>query len=71
MASLSSSSVSGSNSLGNTSLRGFGGLASGIDRDALIEQMTLSTNTKIENQKSNMTKHNTIKQRNSPHIKTA
>ncbi len=56
MASLSSSSVSGSNSLGNTSLRGFGGLASGIDRDALIEQMTLSTNTKIENQKSNMTK---------------
>lgn len=56
MASLSSSSVSGSNSLGNTSLRGFGGLASGIDRDAIIEQMTLSTNTKIENQKSNMTK---------------
>lgn len=56
MASLSSSSVSGSNSLGNTSLRGFGGLASGIDRDAIIEQMTLSTNTKIESQKSNMTK---------------
>lgn len=54
MASLSS--VSSSNSLGNTSLRGFGGMASGIDRDAIIEQMTLGTNTKIENQKSNMTK---------------
>ena len=25
------------NSLGNTSLRGFGGMASGIDRDAMIE----------------------------------
>lgn len=56
MASLSSSSVSSSNSLGNTSLRGFGGMASGIDRDAIIEQMTQSTNLKIENQKSNMTK---------------
>lgn len=56
MASLSSTSVSSSNSLGNTSLRGFGGMASGIDRDAIIEQMTLGTNTKIESQKSNMTK---------------
>lgn len=56
MASLSSTSVSSSSSLGNTSLRGFGGMASGIDRDAIIEQMTLGTNTKIESQKSNMTK---------------
>ena len=54
MASLSS--VSSSNSLGNTALRGFGGMASGIDRDAIIEQMTLGTNTKIESQKSAMTK---------------
>lgn len=32
-----SSVSSTSSSLGNTALRGFGGLASGIDRDALIE----------------------------------
>ncbi|MEY8337066.1 flagellar filament capping protein FliD [Lachnospiraceae bacterium 62-35] len=56
MASLSSSSVSSANSLGNTSLRGFGGMASGIDRDAIIEQMTLGTNTKITNQQSAITK---------------
>ncbi len=56
MASLSSTSVSSSNSLGNTSLRGFGGLASGIDRDAIIEQLSLATNTKINSQKTAMTK---------------
>lgn len=56
MASLSTGSVSGSSSLGNTSLRGFGGMASGIDRDAIIEQMTLGTNTKITNQESAITK---------------
>lgn len=56
MASLSSTSVSSSSSLGNTSLRGFGGLASGIDRDAIIEQLSLATNTKISNQKTAMTK---------------
>lgn len=49
-------SVSGATtSLGNTSLRGFGGLASGIDRDSIIEQMSLATNTKIQNQKNSIT----------------
>lgn len=50
-------SVSGtSSSLGNTSLRGYGGMASGIDRDSIIEQMTLGTTTKIANQKKSITK---------------
>lgn len=53
---MASMSVSNSNSLGNTSLRGFGGLASGIDRDAIIEQMSLGAQTKIENHKASMTK---------------
>ncbi len=53
---MASMSVSNSNSLGNTSLRGFGGLASGIDRDAIIEQMSLGSQTKIENHKASMTK---------------
>lgn len=43
-------SVSSSSSIGNTSLRGYGGMASGIDRDSIIEQMTLGTTTKIEKQ---------------------
>lgn len=55
MASLSSSSGV-SSTLGNTALRGFGGMATGIDRDAIIEQMTLGTNTKIQNQESAITK---------------
>jgi len=46
--------TSTSSSLGNTSLRGFGGMASGIDRDAIIEQMTLGTQTKISNKKGDM-----------------
>ena len=45
-----------SSSLGNTALRGFGGLASGIDRDALIEKMTASTTSKITSKKQAMTK---------------
>lgn len=50
-------SVSGaSNSLGNTALRGFGGMASGIDRDSMIEQMSMGTLTKISNQQKAMTK---------------
>ena len=48
-------SVSGTSSLGNTALRGFGGMTSGIDRDSIIEQMTLGTSTKIRNQKKAMT----------------
>lgn len=51
MASVSSAT----SSLGNTALRGFGGMASGIDRDSIIEQMTLGTNTKIANKKKEMT----------------
>ena len=51
-----SSSSSTSSSLGNTSLKGFGGLASGLDRDALIEQLTLNTNNKITKTKQNITK---------------
>lgn len=49
-------SVSSTSSLGNTSLRGFGGMASGIDRDAIIEKMTLGTTTKISNRKKDVTK---------------
>lgn len=50
-------SVSGAtSSLGNTALRGFGGLASGIDRDTLIEQLTSGTSSKITKQKMAMTK---------------
>lgn len=45
-----------SSSLGNTALRGFGGLASGIDRDALIEKMTAGTTSKITAKKQAMTK---------------
>ena len=57
MASLSSTgSVSGSSSLGNTSLRGFGGMVSGIQRDEIIEAMTLHTTNRITNQKSEITK---------------
>lgn len=48
-------SVSGASGLGNTSLRGFGGMASGIDRDSLIEQMTLGTTTKITNKRNDIT----------------
>ena len=47
-----SSATSG---LGNTSLRGYSGLASGIDRDAIIEQMTLGTTTKIANKRKEIT----------------
>lgn len=45
-----------SSSLGNTALRGYGGLASGIDRDALIEQMTARTTSKITSKKQAMTR---------------
>lgn len=49
-------SISGTtSSLGNTSLRGYGGFASGIDRDSIIEQMTAGTTSKITNQKNKIT----------------
>lgn len=51
-----SSVSSTSSSLGNTALRGFGGLASGIDRDTLIEQMTARTTSKITAKKQAITK---------------
>ena len=47
MSGLSTNSTSGTSSLGNTSLRGFGGMSSGIDRDALIEQATKGTQSKL------------------------
>jgi len=42
-------SVSGTSTLSNSlsSIRGYGGLASGLDRDTLIEQMTSGTRSKI------------------------
>lgn len=49
-------SISGAtNNLGNTTLRGFGGMVSGIDRDSIIEQMSLASTTKIQNQKNAIT----------------
>ncbi len=43
-------SITGSLS-STSSLRGYGGLASGLDRDELIEQLTYATRSKIEAQK--------------------
>ena len=48
-------SVSSTTSSLSGTLRGFGGMASGIDRDSIIEQMSLGTNTKIQNQKNAIT----------------
>lgn len=48
MASIGSLSSGTSNSL--SGIKGFGGLASGLDRDSLIEGMTIGTRTKIANQ---------------------
>lgn len=39
-----------------SSLRGYGGLSSGMDRDSLIESLTYGTRTKIEAQNSKKTK---------------
>ncbi|SFG24651.1 flagellar filament capping protein FliD [Oribacterium sp. WCC10] len=51
-----SDSSSSTSALGNTSLKGFGGLASGLDRDALIEQLTSTTNSKITKTNQNITR---------------
>lgn len=48
-------SISSTSSLGNTALRGYGGMATGIDRDAIIEQMTLGTTTKITKRENEVT----------------
>lgn len=50
------SSLSGSTNSAMSSLRGYGGLASGLDRDELIEGMTSGTQTKITKQQQAKTK---------------
>lgn len=44
------SSIGGLSSSTSSSIRGYGGLASGLDRDSLIEGMTYGTTSKIEKQ---------------------
>lgn len=57
MASIGGLTSSTSNSLtGTNSLKGYGGLASGLDRDSLIESMTSGTQSKIQKQKQNQQK---------------
>lgn len=53
MANIGGLSSSTSSSLG--SLRGYGGLSSGLDRDSLIEGMTYATTSKIEKQQQKKT----------------
>lgn len=48
--------LSSSTSSSASSLRGYGGLASGLDRDTLIEQMTAGTQTKIDKKNQEKTK---------------
>lgn len=50
------SSLSGSTNSAMSSLRGYGGLASGLDRDELIAGMTSGTQTKITKQQQAKTK---------------
>lgn len=50
MSSISSSTNVGSTSSSASSIRGYGGLASGLDRDTLIESMTYATRAKIAKQ---------------------
>lgn len=54
MASIGGLSTTTSSSLGT--LRGYGGLSSGLDRDSLIESMTAATRSKIEAQQAKKTK---------------
>ena len=54
MASVSSTGSSYSSL--SSQIRGYGGLASGLDRDTLIEQMTSGTRAKIAKQKQEQTK---------------
>ena len=53
---VSSTSSTTSSSLGDTSISGFGGLVSGLDRDSLIKQMVSGTQSKIDKQNQAMTK---------------
>lgn len=52
----STSSTSSTSTLGDTSISGFGGLVSGLDRDSLIKQMVSGTQTKIDKQNQAITK---------------
>ena len=52
----STASTKSSSGLGNTSLSGFGGLVSGLDRDSLIDALTSDTQTKIDENKQDQTK---------------
>lgn len=57
MASIGGLTSSTSSSLtGTNSLKGYGGLASGLDRDSLIEAMTSGTQSKIQKQKQSQQK---------------
>ena len=53
----STSSTSSTSSLGDTSITGFGGLVSGLDRDSLIKQLVAGTQTKIDNVDKKITKN--------------
>ncbi len=48
------SSIGGLTSTSSSSISGYGGLASGLDRDSLIEGMTIGTQTKIDNANRDM-----------------
>lgn len=50
------SSIGGISSSTASSIRGYGGLASGLDRDSLIESMTYATTAKIQAQKQKQQK---------------
>lgn len=50
------SSIGGISSSTASSIRGYGGLASGLDRDSLIESMTYATTSKIQVQKQKQQK---------------
>lgn len=49
------SGIGGLSSSTSSSIRGYGGLASGLDRDTLIENMTYGTTSKIEKQQQKKT----------------
>lgn len=53
---MATSSIGGLSSTTTNSIRGYGGLASGMDRDTLIEGMTYGTTSKITQQQQKKTK---------------
>ena len=48
-------SIGGLSSTTSNSIRGYGGLSSGLDRDTLIENLTYGTTSKIEKQEQKKT----------------